>query len=253
MPQFRFFSLLLIISSTACAVRIGAQQPTVAERFLFEAANQERRAAGLQTLQWNPRLAQSARRHAQSMAEHHALSHQFSGEDDVTSRAATAIVHFSEIAENVGVAPSPLEIHAAWMVSPDHRKNILDPNLTSLGVSVVYRSGSLWAVQDFAHDVQELSFMAQEQRVGNLLSNTGKLHNIVATEAARQSCTMKTGYAGDRRPWFVVRYVASDLSRLPEQLMTRLNTGRYTQAAVGACPLHNSSFSGYHIAVLLYP
>jgi len=73
------------------------------------------------------------------------------------------------------------------------------------------------------------------------------------TEAARRSCTMQTGYAGERRPWFVMRYTASDLSHLPEQLSARLSTGRFTQAAVGACADRKSNFSGYRIAVLLFP
>lgn len=249
----RFLSSCFLVLSLLLPVAARTQQPTVAERYLFEAANQERRAAGLKPLSWNPRLVVAAHPHAEEMARRHAISHQFSDEGELSDRAASATVRFSEVAENVGVAPSPAEMHEAWMQSPGHRANILDPKLTSLGVSVVYRNGYLWAVQDFARDVVDLSFNAQEQQVSRLLGSTGMLQNISVSDAARQSCTMNTGYAGPRRPWFVMRYTASDLSRLPEQLATRLRSGKYRQAAVGACDAKVSKFSSYNIAVLLYP
>ncbi len=50
-----------------------------------------------------------------------------------------------------------------------------------------------------------------------------------------------------------MRYTGTDLSRLPAVLEARLRSGRYTQAVVGACPVHDASaFSTYSIAVLLY-
>ena len=48
-------------------------------------------------------------------------------------------------------------------------------------------------------------------------------------------------------------YSGADLSRLPSALETRLRSGRYTQAVVGACAAPDASaFSTYSIAVLLY-
>lgn len=246
-----FLSLVLIAMFAGSSAH--AAQPTIAERYLFEAANQERRAAGLAPLAWNPALVNAARPHAMEMAQRSAISHQFNDEGDISTRAAAAAVRFSEVAENVGVAPSPAEMHQAWMESPGHRANILDPHLTSLGVSVVFRDGSLWAVQDFARDVAQVSYSDQERQVSRLLEMSSGLRNISVTEAARQSCQMETGYAGSRRPWFVMRYTSSDLARLPEQLTTRLKTGKYHEAIVGACEGKSSKFSSYNIAVLLYP
>jgi hypothetical protein len=65
---------------------------------------------------------------------------------------------------------------------------------------------------------------------------------------------MSTGYAGSRQPWFIMRYTASSLDAIPTQLKSRLSTGKYHQAVVGACPAsHTGSFTAYNIAVLLYP
>jgi hypothetical protein len=66
---------------------------------------------------------------------------------------------------------------------------------------------------------------------------------------------MATGYAaGPRKPWFVMRYTASTLTDLPTTLKSRIGSGKYHQAAVGAClPAEATPFTAYNIAVLLYP
>ena len=65
---------------------------------------------------------------------------------------------------------------------------------------------------------------------------------------------MSTGYAGARKPWFVQRFTTASLDRLPETLRTKLATGKYHSAAVGACEVRNSEgFTAYGIAVLLFP
>jgi hypothetical protein len=64
---------------------------------------------------------------------------------------------------------------------------------------------------------------------------------------------MNSGYAGERRPWFVMRYTALDLTKMPAMLQQKLASGQYREAEVGACSaerVHN--FSVYSIAVMLY-
>jgi hypothetical protein len=51
-----------------------------------------------------------------------------------------------------------------------------------------------------------------------------------------------------------MRFTSDNLTELPTQLKTRLASGRYREAAVGACTANNTgSFSSYNIVVLLYP
>jgi hypothetical protein len=51
-----------------------------------------------------------------------------------------------------------------------------------------------------------------------------------------------------------MRYTASRLDQLPSQLESRISSGRYHQAVVGACVDNNTGpFTAYNIAVLLYP
>ncbi len=226
---------------------------TVAEQYLFAAANEARASQGLPPLRFDPVLSEASAVHAREMAEHDAISHQFEGEPELATRAANTGAHFSLIAENVGEAPTSPIIHDLWMHSPHHRDNLLDPNVDSVGIAIVTRNNQLYAVEDFARTVQVLTLNQQERTVASVLKQTG-VRVAETTEDARQTCTMSTGYAGSRQPWFIMRYTAASLNEIPSQLKSRLSTGKYHQAVVGACSSPNKTgFTAYNIAVLLYP
>jgi uncharacterized protein YkwD len=226
---------------------------SVAEQYLFAAANEDRVNQGLQPLRFDPVLAEASIVHARQMADHEDISHQFEGEPDLASRGANAGAHFSLITENVGEAPTSVVIHNLWMHSPGHRANLLDPNVDSIGIAVVVRDNQLYAVEDFASTVQKLSLNQQERTVGEVLAHSG-MRVAETTDEARETCTMSTGYAGSRQPWYIMRYTAASLNEIPSQLKTRLSSGKYHQAVVGACSsTRNGPFTAYNIAVLLYP
>jgi hypothetical protein len=253
----------LLLLPIAAAQRVGSfagDGTTVAEQYLLAAANQERAALGLGLLHRDPLLAQAASAHARQMAAHATISHQFPGEAELAARGASAGVHFSVISENVGEAPSAVKIHDLWMHSTGHRENLLDPAIDSAGISVIARGGELYAVEDFAKTVRAVGLAEQEAAIASLLTESGSRPALTidlspeTTSAARQTCAMSTGYAGDRKPWFVMRFTSDSLSVLPDQLKSRLASGRFRQAAVGACLASSQgSFSSYNIAVLLYP
>lgn len=238
-----------------------AQQPqdtaTLAEQYLLSAANQERGTRGLPLLRRDPQLARAAAQHASVMAAHGTISHQFPGEPELTDRGAAAGLAFSVIAENVGEAPSVIQIHDMWMNSEHHRDNLLDPSVDSIGISVMARGKELFAVEDFARIVHLVSIEAQESAIGSLVTRQGPIRlasDSASVSAARKTCSMSTGYAGERKPWFVMRFTSGSLRQLPDRLKTELATGRYRQAAVGACAAdRQSAFTSYNLAVLLYP
>ena len=243
-----------------CAGRQAAgsqDSASIAEQYLLAAANQERAARGLQPLHRDPALARAAARHAEQMAEHHEISHQFAGEPELTTRGANAGVTFSVIEENVAEAPDAVAIHQMWMNSDHHRANLLDPSIDAAGISVVRRGGEFYAVEDFAKTTRAVGLSDQEAAIATLVRKRASVSiqttaNDVAV--ARQTCAMDSGYAGERKPWFVMRFTAASLDRLPDELNSRLATGKYHQAAVGACAGNASSpFTSYNIAVLLYP
>jgi Cysteine-rich secretory protein family len=251
----RWIAIALALSSCvawgASAPRLGG--PTVAEQYLLSAANAERVQRGLQPLRWDSALYEAASYHAQQMAERETISHQYDGEPELTARGQEAGARFSVIAENVAEAPSAILIQEAWMNSPKHRENLLDPRVDSIGIRVVGREGRLYAVEDFDRSVMQLSLEQQENAVGQLLHSVADVEVLPGSGTARHTCAMNSGYAGERRPWFVMRYTALDLTKMPAMLQQKLASGQYREAEVGACSaerVHN--FSVYSIAVMLY-
>jgi hypothetical protein len=222
------------------------------EQILFQSANRERTARGLSPLKWNAPLIEAARRHALLLAQHNTLSHQFPGEADLASRTAREGARFSTIAENVALGPSAESLHDQWMKSAPHRANLLDPRMNSVGTAIAWRGETLFAVQDFAEGVGDLSLQEQEKLVQKQLQSRG-LRILDYTSDARRSCVLDKGYAGDHRPSFVLHYATPSLDSLPEMLVKRIEGGRYQGAAVGACPSDAKfGFSSYRVAVLLY-
>ena len=121
-----------------------------AERDLFAAVNQARRAQGLAPLRWDESLATAARRHAEVMAERGSAQHGFAGEPSLSARVKQAGAHFSWLSENVIQGPSTEFIHVQFMKSPPHRANILDRDMDSIGIGVVEQRGQLFAVEDLS-------------------------------------------------------------------------------------------------------
>jgi hypothetical protein len=242
------------------AMAAGAASPpppklvSVAEQYLFSAANAERLQRGLAPLKWDETLHHAAQLHAGEMAERESISHQYPGEADLANRGHEAGAKFTVISENVAEAWSAPEIHDAWMHSPDHRANLLDPRVNAVGISVERRDGQLYAVEDFDRSTQSLRYEDQESAVAELLQTEARLRMMPDSEDARRTCEMNTGYAGAIKPWFVMRFTAASLDRLPNMLRSKLATGKYHWAAVGACDAKSTGpFTAYAIAVMLFP
>jgi len=250
-------SICVLAAALLPAVAVISESPrigSVAEQYLFSAANAERAQRGLQPLRWDETLHRAAQRHAGEMAARESISHQYPGEMDLAGRGRAAGARFTLIAENVAEAWSAPEIHNAWMHSPDHRANLLDPHVNSVGISVMRRGQQLYAVEDFDRSIESLSLEQQESTIAVLLQTEARLNLLPNVADARRTCAMSSGYAGARKPWFVQRFTASSLDRLPGTLREKLATGKYHSAAVGACEVRSGgSFSPYAIAVLLFP
>ena len=231
----------------------AAHAQNVAEQYLLAAANQDRAAHGLGPVHFESHLIRAAMTHNYEMVRHHGISHQFAGEPDLAARAGAAGAQFSMVSENVAEAPNSAMIHDLWMNSAGHRANLLDPAVDSVGISVIHDKGEYFAVEDFARTVANLSLEQQELEVAALLAKSG-VNPVTGLAEARETCQMESGYAGARKPWFVMRYTSANIHQLPDELTSKLASGRYHQAAVGACAASRKTpFTGYSVAVLLYP
>lgn len=222
---------------------------------LFLLSNQAREAQGLADLQWDPALAAAALNHCARMAAEGGISHQFSGEADLAERVGQAGAHFSLVEENVAEGFEPASIHQAFMHSQGHRDNLLNPAANRMGVAIVARGNTLYAVEDFSRAAAVLTPQQVEAAVENLVHATGLAAHGDST-GARQACAQDSGLPvslDNRRPEFIMRWQATELDRLPEALVDRIATGRYREAAVGSCPAQTSfaNFTVYRVAVLL--
>jgi Cysteine-rich secretory protein family len=247
-------SKFLLVTALVFFFSVGANaqlQRNDSELQLFEALNRERTAQGLSALHWDNALFKAARQHALRMANLNMLEHQLPSESSLQGRLAEAGARFSVIAENIAIGPNPQIIHAGWMDSPGHRRNILDPRLTAVGIAAVRGQGGLFAVQDFSQFVPDLSVEEQEQKVIYLLAAMGFRWSN-ATDAARKTCEQDVLVAGNSAK-SMIRFEVSDLDKLPEDIERKIRNGPYSKAAVGACRTNGAAgFSRYRIAVLFF-
>jgi Cysteine-rich secretory protein family len=223
---------------------------------LMQLANQARAAAGAPPLRWDNSLAAAARKHTLRMASEGPIAHQYPGELNVGERAGLTGAHFDLIEENVAFAHSPESIHDGWMQSKPHRENMLSPEVDSVGIAVVASRGVLYATADYSRRVQALTREQVELRFAELIQSTG-VKVLADRRLARAACTMDKGMPrsdGVSQPTFIMRWEDSDVTHLPKQLVDRLASRQFQEAAVGSCDARGDvgTFTSYRLAVMLY-
>lgn len=139
-----------VVATVVLALVIGLlpQTPDTAhadaglESAFVAAVNRERAAIGLGALSVAGDLTSVARSHSQVMAGGGNLHHN--------PDLGGAVSGWEKVGENVGRGPSVDAIHAALMASNGHRRNVLDPGWTELGIGVVIDGGGqIWVTQVF--------------------------------------------------------------------------------------------------------
>ena len=242
------FLFFLVASTTAQSQTLRRNE---SERQLFELLNGERTAQGLPELQWDDALFKAARRHALLMLNLNILEHQLPGEPTLEGRLTAAGARFAFIEENIAVGKDPRTIHAGWMDSPGHRKNILDPRVTSVGIAMVRGTGGLFAVEDFSQSLANLSLEQQEKQVTALLMAKG-WRVMGAAGDARKACNSNAEPPG-ARSWSVVRFETTDLSALAPELESKIQKEPYHNVTVGACRTSEAAgFARYRVALLFF-
>lgn len=97
--------------------------------------NEARAVSGLRPLAPQPQLAQAAAGHSADMAARDFFAHENPDGQQVSDRVLAVGYAYRKVAENVAAGQrTPAEVVAGWLDSPGHRRNILDPELTEIGV-----------------------------------------------------------------------------------------------------------------------
>ena len=139
---------LLAVGVFACAPPPPAGQPSS----MLLQVNAQRRNAGAVALVWCPSLGRAAAAHSADQAAHNLMPHTGSdGSDNVVRDERNGYLNWTALGENVAAGyPSEAAVLTAWMASPGHRANILNPAFTHMGSEVVTAAnGTPYWTQDF--------------------------------------------------------------------------------------------------------
>jgi stress response protein SCP2 len=99
------------------------------------ATNVERARHGLSALTVDARLAAAAQAHSDDMVRRDFFAHANPDGQQVWDRAVAQGYAYRKVAENIAAGQrSAAEVVRGWMDSPGHRANILDGELTQIGV-----------------------------------------------------------------------------------------------------------------------
>jgi uncharacterized protein YkwD len=120
-----------------------------AETAVLTLVNEARADAGCDPVTADPALAAVARAHSADMRDRDYFSHTSPEGLSPFDRAEQAGVDYSR-AENIAFGQADAAaVMEAWLESPGHRANILDCDLTKLGVGVAEGTGGPWWTQLF--------------------------------------------------------------------------------------------------------
>jgi hypothetical protein len=137
-----------MIASTMGAVALQSIVPASAanagaESCFVSAINAARSSAGVAPVGTNGDLLGVARVWSGTMASAGHIFHN-------PAIADLAPSNWESLGENVGVGPTCANIAQAFMNSPEHRRNILDPSYSSVGLGVVDAPGGvMYVTEDF--------------------------------------------------------------------------------------------------------
>ena len=125
--------------------------PKTQEAQLFELVNRYRQRHGLRPLALSSQLAESARSHSKDMRDGHFFGHRSPRRGELGQRT-TEIRGLQTVAENIAMSVSITWAHDGLVSSPSHRRNLLNPDMTHLGIGVVTRdSGPIRVVYVTQH------------------------------------------------------------------------------------------------------
>ena len=238
-----------------------------AEQALLELANQSRAQSGLKPLHMDEGLVRAARAHAAIMAERGELSHQFSGEPDLSQRlAATSSLYLVEAAENVAYAADADRAHDALMHSVHHRENLLHASYNVVGMGVVHSGNRLYVVQDFGNSEAKVSAQESETVIKDAIRRLRRQNNLAdlplrdTTAAHKEACQMaeadslkveNSALTVEARR--ILSYTALQPGNFPSDVSKIISDGTLKSYTAGSCFARSKSYpNGVYWVVLIF-
>ncbi|SDM70182.1 uncharacterized protein, YkwD family [Fictibacillus solisalsi] len=102
---------------------------------VVELTNQERRKHGLSDLKYDPQLTNMAQSKANDMDNNNYFSHNSPTQGSPFDQMDKMNIDYDSAGENIAIGQqSPEQVVNDWMNSEGHRKNILNPDYTHIGI-----------------------------------------------------------------------------------------------------------------------
>jgi len=170
-----------LTATAASAPGVRAELSWVSQR-IINATNAFRKQETLRPVEGNPRLSEAAAYFADYMARTSEYSHEADG-GTPASRANRFGYDHCIISENIayqfnlaGFTPEQLaeRLVEGWKHSPGHRKNMLDPDISDIGVATARsaKTGYYYAVQMFGRAKSSTIAFAIANRSGTAFTYT---------------------------------------------------------------------------------
>lgn len=110
---------------------------------VLKLVNKERTAAGLKSLTLDNSVCKAAQKRAVEISTKNNFSHTRPDGRSCETVLDDMKISYSHWGENLAVGQTtPKEVVDAWMNSEGHRKNILNPNFTKIGIGYYYNSST---------------------------------------------------------------------------------------------------------------
>ena len=123
-----------------------------AENKILELMNQKRKEAGLNPLTMDNTLLSVARYKSNHMIQNDYFSHTNPDGTQWTNWLKTIGYKYNATAENIAYnSYDPVELFNQWWNSSGHRKNMMNPSYTKVGIGVVYGNGKYMGTQTFSN------------------------------------------------------------------------------------------------------
>ncbi|MDQ0297721.1 putative YkwD family protein [Salibacterium salarium] len=108
------------------------------EQEVIKLTNEEREAEGLDPLKRHEKLSEAARDKSEDMRDNIYLEHESPKYGSPFDMMEDYGIDYGRAAENIAStsSPSPKRVVDSWMASEGHRKNIMNSNLTHIGVGL---------------------------------------------------------------------------------------------------------------------
>ena len=177
----KFLIGLAAVITTLSITAGAASADTVGDEGDFIARlNNLRASQGLSTLAVDQRLTDMARAWSAQMAAAGAISHN----PALTTQAPSDWI---KLGENVGVGPTVESLHDAFVASPEHYRNMVDPAFQKVGVGVVYAGAVMYVTVDFMTEA------------GQVVAATAPVPVAAAAAPAPAKCRTRRCRAAGRR------------------------------------------------------